>query len=165
MSSSRHRWLCSHSNDHHEQRQIRSSLPHCFWIILFRSSCTCLDQVRFPISPNRTQALTRPSSFFDFTLSSNNSSGHYKRATAQGLQLSVANAGGFVAAFSYPASEAPKYIQVSCPLRPLLLGKILQLTRSSSESYIHHGHVMRCMGTRSHERSLLRFQKQAKARG
>lgn len=40
---------------------------------------------------------------------SNNSAGHYKRATTSALQLAVANAGGFVATFNYPSSEAPLY--------------------------------------------------------
>lgn len=35
-------------------------------------------------------------------LLSNNSAPHYKRATAAGLQLAIANAGGFVAAFVRP---------------------------------------------------------------
>lgn len=43
----------------------------------------------------------------------NNSSPHYKRATAQGLQLAIANCGGFVATFLYPAAQAPAYQQVS----------------------------------------------------
>ncbi|PHH60600.1 hypothetical protein CDD81_1427 [Ophiocordyceps australis] len=40
---------------------------------------------------------------------SNNSAGHYKRATTSALQLAVANCGGFVATFVYPDSEAPSY--------------------------------------------------------
>ncbi|KIW32027.1 uncharacterized protein PV07_03606 [Cladophialophora immunda] len=40
---------------------------------------------------------------------SNNSAGHYKRATTSGLQLAIANAGGFVSAFIYPSTEAPQY--------------------------------------------------------
>ncbi|KAJ6781704.1 hypothetical protein PWT90_05709 [Aphanocladium album] len=39
----------------------------------------------------------------------NNSAGHYKRATTSGLQLAIANCGGFVATFVYPATEAPYY--------------------------------------------------------
>lgn len=31
----------------------------------------------------------------------NNSAGHYKRATTSGLQLAIANAGGFVASMTY----------------------------------------------------------------
>lgn len=38
-----------------------------------------------------------------------NSSGHYKRATVSGLQLAVANCGGFVAAWIYPTTQAPAY--------------------------------------------------------
>jgi hypothetical protein len=37
---------------------------------------------------------------------SNNSAGHYKRATTSALQLAIANSGGFVASFSYKTSEA-----------------------------------------------------------
>ena len=38
---------------------------------------------------------------------SNNSAGHYKRATTSALQLAIANAGGFVASFIYPKKEGP----------------------------------------------------------
>ncbi|KAI0150713.1 major facilitator superfamily domain-containing protein [Xylariaceae sp. FL1272] len=40
---------------------------------------------------------------------SNNSAGHYKRATTSALQLAIANAGGFVAVFIYPSVEGPQY--------------------------------------------------------
>ncbi|KAH8163148.1 hypothetical protein CIB48_g5100 [Xylaria polymorpha] len=40
---------------------------------------------------------------------SNNSAGHYKRATTSALQLAIANAGGFVAVFIYPKREGPQY--------------------------------------------------------
>jgi hypothetical protein len=40
---------------------------------------------------------------------SNNSAGHYKRATTSALQLAIANAGGFVASFVYPKSEGPNF--------------------------------------------------------
>ncbi|GKT93701.1 major facilitator superfamily transporter [Colletotrichum tofieldiae] len=40
---------------------------------------------------------------------SNNSAGHYKRATTSALQLAIANCGGFVATFIYPSSEGPYY--------------------------------------------------------
>lgn len=40
---------------------------------------------------------------------SNNSAGHYKRATTSALQLAIANAGGFVASFVYPKKEAPHF--------------------------------------------------------
>ncbi|KDN69142.1 putative major facilitator superfamily transporter [Colletotrichum sublineola] len=40
---------------------------------------------------------------------SNNSAGHYKRATTSALQLAIANCGGFVATFIYPSSEGPFY--------------------------------------------------------
>lgn len=37
---------------------------------------------------------------------SNNSAGHYKRATTSALQLAVANAGGFVASEYYPSTSS-----------------------------------------------------------
>ncbi|USP80166.1 hypothetical protein yc1106_07440 [Curvularia clavata] len=40
---------------------------------------------------------------------SNNSAGHYKRATTSALQLAIANAGGFVASFTYPKSQKPHF--------------------------------------------------------
>lgn len=40
---------------------------------------------------------------------SNNSAGHYKRATTSAMQLAIANCGGFVATFIYPAKDAPLY--------------------------------------------------------
>ncbi|QKD62783.2 major facilitator superfamily domain-containing protein [Fusarium oxysporum Fo47] len=40
---------------------------------------------------------------------SNNSAGHYKRATTSALQLAVANCGGFVASFVYPQKDGPLY--------------------------------------------------------
>ncbi|KAK0713164.1 major facilitator superfamily domain-containing protein [Lasiosphaeria miniovina] len=40
---------------------------------------------------------------------SNNSAGHYKRATTSALQLAIANCGGFVATFVYPTSDGPLY--------------------------------------------------------
>jgi hypothetical protein len=40
---------------------------------------------------------------------SNNYTNHYTRATAIGLQLAIANCGGFPATFVYQASEAPVY--------------------------------------------------------
>jgi hypothetical protein len=40
---------------------------------------------------------------------SNNSAGHYKRATTTALQLMIANSGGFVATFIYPSKEGPQY--------------------------------------------------------
>ncbi|KAI0824785.1 MFS general substrate transporter [Trametes gibbosa] len=41
----------------------------------------------------------------------NNSSGHYKKATAVALQLAISNCGGFVATFTYDSSQAPTYIR------------------------------------------------------
>ncbi|KAI5856745.1 MFS general substrate transporter [Durotheca rogersii] len=40
---------------------------------------------------------------------SNNSAGHYKRATTSALQLMIANCGGFVAVFIYPRTQGPAY--------------------------------------------------------
>lgn len=40
---------------------------------------------------------------------SNNSAGHYKRATTTALQLAIANAGGFIATFIYPTKEGPQF--------------------------------------------------------
>ncbi|EUC39211.1 hypothetical protein COCVIDRAFT_18709 [Bipolaris victoriae FI3] len=40
---------------------------------------------------------------------SNNSAGHYKRATTSALQLAIANAGGFVASFTYQKNEKPHF--------------------------------------------------------
>ncbi|KAI0134822.1 MFS general substrate transporter [Daldinia grandis] len=42
---------------------------------------------------------------------SNNSAGHYKRATTSALQLAIANCGGFVAVFIYPKAQGPAYHQ------------------------------------------------------
>ncbi|RDW67603.1 MFS general substrate transporter-69 [Coleophoma cylindrospora] len=40
---------------------------------------------------------------------SNNSAGHYKRATTTALQLMIANSGGFVATFIYPSKQKPQF--------------------------------------------------------
>ncbi|RHZ63224.1 putative MFS transporter [Aspergillus thermomutatus] len=40
---------------------------------------------------------------------SNNSAGHYKRATTSAMQLAIANCGGFVATFNYPDKDKPLY--------------------------------------------------------
>ncbi|TAQ86500.1 hypothetical protein B7494_g5172 [Chlorociboria aeruginascens] len=40
---------------------------------------------------------------------SNNSAGHYKRATTTALQLMIANCGGFVATFIYPNVDKPQF--------------------------------------------------------
>ncbi|KAJ5872037.1 uncharacterized protein N7529_004390 [Penicillium soppii] len=40
---------------------------------------------------------------------SNNSAGHYKRATTSAMQLAIANAGGFVATFNYPTRDGPLF--------------------------------------------------------
>ena len=52
---------------------------------------------------------------------STNSTSHYTRATAIGLQLAIANCGGFVAAFVYPASQAPGYT----PSHTLIMGLLI----------------------------------------
>ncbi|GJJ07535.1 hypothetical protein Clacol_001737 [Clathrus columnatus] len=44
-------------------------------------------------------------------LISNNSSGHYKRATTGALQLMLGNCGGFIATFAYTSDQAPQYIR------------------------------------------------------
>ncbi|KAK0190957.1 MFS transporter [Armillaria mellea] len=41
----------------------------------------------------------------------NNSSGHYKKATATAFQLAFSNTGGFIATFSYTQDQAPRYIR------------------------------------------------------
>jgi hypothetical protein len=40
---------------------------------------------------------------------SNNSAGHYKRATTSALQLMIGNSGGFVATFIYPTADGPQF--------------------------------------------------------
>ncbi|KAG0646489.1 putative transporter [Hyphodiscus hymeniophilus] len=40
---------------------------------------------------------------------SNNSAGHYKRATTTALQLMIGNSGGFVATFIYPNKDKPQF--------------------------------------------------------
>lgn len=40
---------------------------------------------------------------------SNNSAGHYKRATTTAVQLMIANSGGFVATFIYPNKDKPNF--------------------------------------------------------
>ncbi|KAJ6020785.1 hypothetical protein N7540_006289 [Penicillium herquei] len=40
---------------------------------------------------------------------SNNSAGHYKRATTSALQLAIANCGGIVATFNYPSKDGPQF--------------------------------------------------------
>ncbi|KAI1637862.1 major facilitator superfamily domain-containing protein [Biscogniauxia mediterranea] len=53
---------------------------------------------------------------------SNNSAGHYKRATTSALQLMIANCGGFVAVFVYPSSQGPSYHQGHTIIMGLLCG-------------------------------------------
>ena len=53
---------------------------------------------------------------------SNNSAGHYKRATAAALQLAIANCGGFVTVFVYPAAEKPAYHKGHTIVLSLLVG-------------------------------------------
>ncbi|RAK72637.1 putative MFS transporter [Aspergillus fijiensis CBS 313.89] len=40
---------------------------------------------------------------------SNNSAGHYKRATTSAMQLTIANCGGLLATFNYPDQDKPQY--------------------------------------------------------
>lgn len=53
---------------------------------------------------------------------SNNSAGHYKRATTTALQLAIANSGGFVAAFIYPSTDAPQFHRGHTVILGLLVG-------------------------------------------
>lgn len=53
---------------------------------------------------------------------SNNSAGHYKRATAAALQLAVANCGGFVTVFVYPKAQGPQYHKGHTIILGLLVG-------------------------------------------
>lgn len=53
---------------------------------------------------------------------SNNSAGHYKRATTTALQLMIANSGGFVATFVYPAKQGPQYHKGHTVILSLLVG-------------------------------------------
>lgn len=53
---------------------------------------------------------------------SNNSAGHYKRATVSGLQLAIANCGGFVTVFIYPKKEGPQYHKGHTIVLALLVG-------------------------------------------
>jgi hypothetical protein len=52
----------------------------------------------------------------------NNSAGHYKRATAAALQLAIANCGGFVTVFVYPAAQKPQYHKGHTIILGLLVG-------------------------------------------
>jgi hypothetical protein len=53
---------------------------------------------------------------------SNNSAGHYKRATTTALQLAIANSGGFVATFIYPNKDQPQYHKGHTVVLGLLIG-------------------------------------------
>ncbi|KAL1873995.1 hypothetical protein VTK73DRAFT_646 [Phialemonium thermophilum] len=53
---------------------------------------------------------------------SNNSAGHYKRATASALQLAIANCGGFVTVFIYPKKQGPQYHKGHTIILGLLCG-------------------------------------------
>ncbi|KAI1206037.1 MFS general substrate transporter [Annulohypoxylon truncatum] len=53
---------------------------------------------------------------------SNNSAGHYKRATTSALQLAIANCGGFVAVFIYPKTQGPAYYEGHTIIMGLLCG-------------------------------------------
>ncbi|KKK26893.1 putative MFS transporter [Aspergillus rambellii] len=52
---------------------------------------------------------------------SNNSAGHYKRATTSAMQLAIANCGGFVATFTYPSQDQPQYHQGHTVIMGLLV--------------------------------------------
>ncbi|KAK6383930.1 hypothetical protein LTS17_003222 [Exophiala oligosperma] len=51
----------------------------------------------------------------------NNCSGHYKRAASSGLQLAVANCGGFIGSFIYPAEQGPRYFESHTIIMSLLI--------------------------------------------
>ncbi|KAK3312541.1 major facilitator superfamily domain-containing protein [Apodospora peruviana] len=53
---------------------------------------------------------------------SNNSAGHYKRATAAALQLAVANCGGILSVFLYPDVEGPVFYKGHTIILGLLVG-------------------------------------------
>jgi len=53
---------------------------------------------------------------------SNNSAGHYKRATTTALQLAIANSGGFVATFIYPNKDKPQFHKGHTVVLGLLVG-------------------------------------------
>lgn len=53
---------------------------------------------------------------------SNNSAGHYKRATAAALQLAIANCGGILAAFLYPDVDGPVFHRGHSIVLGLLVG-------------------------------------------
>ena len=53
---------------------------------------------------------------------SNNSAGHYKRATTTALQLMIANSGGFVATFIYPNKQGPQFHKGHTVVLSLLVG-------------------------------------------
>jgi len=53
---------------------------------------------------------------------SNNSAGHYKRATASALQLAIANCGGILAVFLYPDVDGPAYHRGHTIVLGLLVG-------------------------------------------
>jgi len=53
---------------------------------------------------------------------SNNSAGHYKRATTSALQLAIANSGGFVAAFLYPTRQGPQHHRGHTVVLALIVG-------------------------------------------
>ncbi|KAA1466484.1 MFS transporter [Dentipellis sp. KUC8613] len=52
-----------------------------------------------------------PSSPCILSIMPNNTSGHFKKATASGLSLAIANTGGFVATFIYTQDQAPRYVR------------------------------------------------------
>ncbi|KAK4108253.1 MFS general substrate transporter [Canariomyces notabilis] len=52
---------------------------------------------------------------------SNNSAGHYKRATAAALQLAIANCGGILSVFLYPDSDGPVFYRGHTVILGLLI--------------------------------------------
>jgi hypothetical protein len=56
------------------------------------------------------------------TWNSNNSAGHYKRATTTALQLAIANSGGFVSTFIYPNKDKPQFHKGHTVILGLLVG-------------------------------------------
>ncbi|KAJ9603154.1 hypothetical protein H2200_012449 [Cladophialophora chaetospira] len=58
----------------------------------------------------------------------NNSAGHYKRATTTGFQLGFANLGGFIGSFIYPSTQGPRYFESHTIIMSLLCFACLMVT-------------------------------------
>jgi hypothetical protein len=54
---------------------------------------------------------------------SNNSAGHYERATTNVLQLAIGNTRAFVAAFTYPTRQGPHYQRGHTVVLALIVGR------------------------------------------